>query len=44
MGCVDEPTDLNERRNLLRGPTWDAVVAAVVAEAVMVAELEREAA
>jgi hypothetical protein len=44
MGCVDEPTDLNERRNLLRGPAWDAVVAAVVAEAAMVAELEREAA
>ena len=44
MGCVDELTDLNERRNLLSGRAWDAIVAAVIAEAEMVAELEREAA
>lgn len=36
--------DLHERRSLLRGPAWDAVVMAVVAESEMIAELEREAA
>ncbi len=36
------PSDLAERRNLLRGPAWEAVVAAVVAEADMLAELDAE--
>ena len=33
---------VSDRRSLLRGPAWDAVVAAVVAESEMVAELEAE--
>ena len=30
---MNDTTELNERRNLLRGPAFDALVALVVAEA-----------
>ena len=36
-------TELPERRSLLEGPAWDAVVKAVVAEAEMKAALYEEA-
>ena len=39
---MNEPTELIDRRNLLRGPAWDAVVAAVVAAEEMRAELDAE--
>ena len=39
---MNAATELNEHRNLLNGPAWDAIVRAVVAEAEMRDELEAE--
>ena len=43
---MNEPTDLNEHRNLLTGSAWEALVALVVAEADYeeAVEAERQAA
>lgn len=39
---MNDTTELNERRNLLRGPAWDAVIAAVIADEEMRVALEAE--
>lgn len=39
---MNETTDLNDRRNLLRGPAFDALVALVVAEAEYVTAIDAE--